>query len=484
MKKSRSEKEIVDTIRKLPQKHKLSPESRERILTALRNDFYEQSHTRSVRNRRINKPSRMKRWKAPLVSVLAMGLVIVIGFTLWKSTIVPAPPSSHTSASKSTHSANKTTTINQTLSAPVPKKASDPAQVKPKTQDRKPGYSLNKLTSDISAIKMVNAQVGWLQAGNQVLYTQDGGKSWQDVTPKVLATQKSQTSAQYKAEFLDPKNAWVVMTSDKGTIVYHTQDGGSSWKQTPINNQGMASGPITLTFNSASDGWLLLANGAGAGSELVSLFHTRDGGTTWESVGATQPNANQKDPLPMGGMKSGLSVNPPDVWLTGLDASDVPYLYRSEDMGVHWQQQKSIQVPNGGYTASGGASETYPPKFFNQSFGILPVKYNSQDPTFVYAYFFYLTQDGGKTWQAGTGVKSKTNAEPLYQIIDDHHIAVVMDTNTLYMSSDQGQSWQMTSLKMPLDNINFINPTTGFGYHGKSVYRTVDGGKTWTLIAS
>jgi photosystem II stability/assembly factor-like uncharacterized protein len=474
VKKSRSQKELVDTIRKLPQKHKLSPESRERILTAIRKD-YEVSVTRNARNRRSVRKSSFKKWKAPLVSAVAMGLVVLIGFTLWKSSIVQ--PQVKTSASKSSHTVKKSDR-NHTLLTPTNKKGKTTTQTKTttKTQNNKPGYSLNKLQSPINDIKMVSDQVGWLQAGNQILYTQDSGKSWQEVTPKGLGAKMSQGSPLLKTEFYDAKNAWVAVSSQAGSSVYHTQDGGTTWKETPIKDQGMVGGPITLTFTSQNGGWLLQAVGAGAGSELVSLFHTRDGGTTWDSVGTTQPNTNQKDPLPLGGMKSGLSVNQSSLWLSGLDASDYPYLYKSGDLGVHWQKQ-TVPIPNG-YSAAGGSSETFPPRFFNQSFGIMPVHYGNGGQSYV----FYLTQDGGQTWRPGTGVKSTANNQMPYQIIDDHHIAV-LDTNVLNVSADQGQSWKTVQLKYTMDNIDFLNASIGYGYHGKTVYKTLDGGNTWTQLS-
>jgi photosystem II stability/assembly factor-like uncharacterized protein len=476
MKKSRSEKDLVDTIRNLPQKHKLSPESRERILIAIRRE-YQVSAAQNVRSRRSVRNSPFKKWKAPLVSAVAMGLVVLIGFALWKSSMVQ--PQTNISSSKLNHTIKKMDQ-NHPLSAPTHKKETNTSKTKTNTntntQDNKQKSSLNQLQSNINDIKMVNEQIGWVQAGNQILYTQDSGHSWQNVTPKALATQKTQDPIAPKAEFYDAKNAWVVVFTQAGSSVYHTQDGGKTWKESPIKDQGMMGGPITLTFNSQNEGWLLLADGAGAGSELVSLFHTSDGGSTWDSVGATQPNSNQKDPLPLGGMKSGLSVNLQSLWLSGLDASDYPYLYKSEDMGVHWKVQ-TVPIPNG-YSAAGGSSETFPPHFFNQSEGIMPVKFG----TLGQPYVFYLTHDGGQTWRTGTGVKSSKNNQMPYQIIDDHHIAV-LDTNSLYISSDQGQSWKSIQLMNPLDEINFINPSVGFGYHGKIIYKTVDGGKTWTPLA-
>lgn len=125
----------------------------------------------------------------------------------------------------------------------------------------------------------------------------------------------------------------------------------------------------------------------------------------------------------------------------------------------------------------GRVSQNLSPVFFNQNVGILPVQFGRQGQPFI----FYLTQDGGESWTTGKAADSNGEASN-YQIIDNRHIVIIV-SNHLYVSSDEGKTWQTMTMNQKLDRVDFIDPRNGFGYRGKTLYLTTNGGKTLKLIS-
>jgi len=128
-------------------------------------------------------------------------------------------------------------------------------------------------TSDnINGVAFVNATTGWAVSDayedgrSHILYTSDGGLTWADQLSNGLVDQNGYEAALNSVRFTDPNTGWVVGT---GGAIFHTTDGGTTWDAQP------SAANVTLlgvTFPQAGSGWIVGAAG--------TILHTTDG-TTW-----------------------------------------------------------------------------------------------------------------------------------------------------------------------------------------------------------
>jgi len=93
----------------------------------------------------------------------------------------------------------------------------------------------------------------------------------------------------------------------------------------------------------------------------------------------------------------------------------------------------------------------------------------------------YVTEDGGRTWNAGTGITrvchevTWASEETLFAVGNDNYV---------FTSTDGGYTWATVHagrLQELLLGVDFLNPDYGIAVGDYStVLRTIDGGKTWS----
>lgn len=315
---------------------------------------------------------------------------------------------------------------------------------------------------------------GWGLTETQVLRTEDGGSGWVDVTPGGLTS-----GFLPGAFFLDADQGWVIVPAQEDPEVgqlHHTSDGGAEWTA-----QDVPFGNAQLYFLDPLNGWALVGRGAGAGSHAVDIFRTQDGGENWELMFQTNPDGSG-DPgaLPFSGIKSGISFITVDQgWIGGsVPVDGMIYFYTTGDGGATWELQELI-LP-AGYENAQTSSDA--PIFFASQAGILPVRLFAETSAIV----FYVTRDGGSEWTPGTPVE---NSGP--SAVGSPMDFYVWGEAGLSVSHDGGATWTTLTPNVDLWEIlaglEFVGSSNGWALTvdaegNRMLYRTTDGGETWTEV--
>lgn len=334
----------------------------------------------------------------------------------------------------------------------------------------------------------------------RVLRTTDGGTHWRDVTP-AKATQSIASE-----DFVSASDAWVATISNSVISIFYTSDGGQSWQErgTFFDPPVFASSPSIqqIDFINAQDGWVLINQGYEQQiGEFVDLWRTTDGGHSWTMIfGLTRAEALSIQgfhPTPYASFNLGISfMNSTTGWKTGWESgSGYDWLYKTTDGGATWQRQL-LPLP---LQLQSAWLYLMPPRFFNNSDGILPVGYYPAN-TNTWGMDFFVTHDGGATWTSTSLLQASMYdsggvdaANGTIGFLDAKHGWVVASPPnqepTLYQTSDGGLHWNRVSITggTTPTNIDYVSSTVAFAQgptsQPQTLLTTTDGGHTWKLVA-
>jgi photosystem II stability/assembly factor-like uncharacterized protein len=345
----------------------------------------------------------------------------------------------------------------------------------------------------IRSIRMFDEKSGWAQAYMNdaskqplLLHTSDSGQHWVSVTPENI----EQYPISY---FLDANTAitsskLLIRANDRSNTyaeIFITRDAGKTWQKSSSQITGK---PHSFFFLNANEGWVVSVKepmGASFDTPLpMMLFQTKDGGRTWKQMPDIKLATNSP------GVEI-LFVNQKTGWLTkGLwlvhGAGKTIYMetYVTHDGGASWQP---VQIP--------GVTIGSLPTFFSASDGI--IKGITGSGTNIKAKS-YITHDGGFTWKEidwAFGYSPSILSPQRWRWIEaPSHASPV-----LHVTNDAGLHWttlQAKGFKNPLGffQLEFASDKMGWtlvdtnqillpGKENVSLYKTMDGGATWTHMA-
>lgn len=302
------------------------------------------------------------------------------------------------------------------------------------------------------------------------------GGQWRLIGPQPLIGPdgKSYTgtmahSGLINAVAVDPRNSNVVYLGAAGGGVWKTTDGGQTWIPLTDDQASLQIGALALDPTNpdilyagthASDFFL--------GNMGAGIVKSSDGGATWTQL---------PGPLPIGpGLEASiwsLAVSPGDgdVLLAVDQSASGAAVYRSADGGNTWTQ---VIAPN---TAFDGQ-----------------VLFDPSNGSIAYATLggVYKSTDGGNTWANANGTGSNVlpagttffglgiaPSSPQTVFVGNFDYTGVQ----IFKSVDGGENWTPLPGSPAGEGIQVdpVNPNIIFAASG-GVYRSTDGGLTWTLL--
>ncbi|WP_373511061.1 YCF48-related protein [Persicitalea sp.] len=347
------------------------------------------------------------------------------------------------------------------------------------------GLSWNRsyaIPSDLGLSKVffTNNDNGWLLSPNAVWKTTNGGYTW---------TLVHNVSSAYIEDifFADASTGWLSI----GSEIKKTTDGGSTWNTVlTASEYGYF---YKVFFSSASEGWAVGRRG---------LHKTTNGGSTWTDYSGAVPfglefrdvyfsDSNHGTVVSSGGIYR--TTNGGSSWnLTNAPPIDpLSVFMRSSDKA--WAAGRGGRLLTGyqtassydwkttlGYGANSGASvvsQRTALDFVNNEIGWVG---NGND-------FMLKTTNGGKVWE-------KTTLKDVYDVdfIDENTgYAVAKGISSfpasIYKSTDGGNTWtaKYNFANGTSPRIQFVSSSVGWVFNAsEEIYRTTDGGNTWTASAT
>jgi len=333
-------------------------------------------------------------------------------------------------------------------------------------------------TPALVAVDMLDELEGWGVTEAQIARTNDGGLTWYNVTPPDVA----ETGSSVDTFFLDLNHAWVQKPDfekfPNSGILYRTSDGGLTWTKSDV--------PFSrgdLNFIDAENGWMLADLGVGAGSNAVAVYQTTDGGASWEQTYSNDPNdPNAADSLPLGGIKSDLvPLDMKTAWVSGvIYAPGEAYLYRTGDGGHTWTQVP-LTLPQG-MENNEVSIDRDQMKFVSTKDGFLALRMAGDSTQTA----VYVTTDAGKTWAVPSMPLEGAGAS----VFLSPQEAVIYNGELFYVTQDAARTWVTVTPNVAFGEsfagMDFVNTSLGWvitfdGTH-RSLYRTMDGGATWSVV--
>ncbi len=335
----------------------------------------------------------------------------------------------------------------------------------------------------IFQLAMFTPAQGWAvtQDRNRLLVTRDGGETWLEATPAALTPlPEGLISHNISAFFLDAQRAWFTTGGTASSTLYQTRDGGCTWIETPLFF------PYgSFYFLDEENGFVIVDLGAGAGSHYVALYRTFDSGSTWSEVFTHEPGESKS--LPEGGSKNGVTfLDELHGWIGGNNPmTDHFYLYYTADGGATWAQETDIALPA---AYAGSFLDVWQPVFVNDTVGYLPVRAMQPDGTMQ--LLLYRSDDRGDTW----GFQDAFQDGKAVDFVSVEEGWIGAGTHLL-RTTDGGASWApVAAAGIPAGevilSVDFVD-----GGHGWAIatpdtttliplklYRTMDGGESWTML--
>jgi photosystem II stability/assembly factor-like uncharacterized protein len=321
----------------------------------------------------------------------------------------------------------------------------------------------------------------YASAGGRLYRTTEAAGHWNDLgVPSVTILA------------VDPRNSSTLYGANNTTL-YKSTDGGLTWSKPGPGLPGTC-GPFPFSFVIDPSNTSTLYAGC-QGTNLNGgggLFKSTDGGATWNAASsglpALRPSPNEPWPPnvsvhalaidPVHGRRQGEAARPPTLTRPGTLYAAIggAGLFRSTDGAASWNAVNS-GLPDSLY--------------------VYAVAVDPQNPNTLYVagdYGIFRSTDGGASW---TRVGHESDVWSLAIDPLDSGSVYVIDDRGILKSTDGGGSWSVVSPEGTASDpfpwlVGWLvvapgegGPSTVYaGGNARGVFKSLDGGATWTLATS
>ena len=355
------------------------------------------------------------------------------------------------------------------------------------------GQPLNMLS-----LEMFDERTGWGIAGEEgqnrhILRTEDGGRTWIDVSPPELVSQVRGFGKPATGQFIDWQTAWVSYPEvdfDRrlpgGNHLWKTVDGGRTWQYSAIVHRS----PYYLDSDEEHGPSIYPVDAQYAWAKVITiwqprcgdweLFRTTDGGETWQYL------REDRFYCPDSGMDF---LGRDHIWrIEHSNFNVVPELRlsQSHDGGRSWQ---TTSLPLPGDESAIWRCEMSSPSLQSLTRGTVEVSCSTNEG--VGQRYSYSTNDGGKTWQ----IRPIEHGDPEYvspgqawvlepAMGEQGESPSRWDLSWTY---DGGRTWTAAGTLGGEADIDFISSQVGWAVvrpaeGGAQLLTTGDGGRSWEEI--
>lgn len=352
---------------------------------------------------------------------------------------------------------------------------------------------VSRYAMDLSSVFFVSPKVGYTSSYRYVWKTTDGGATWTRFEPTIRDRSGTIVSTPLGAADVVAVPGRLFLVGSRGRIMY-SLDSGASWRYI---SGDFFNDLVDVSFESTSSGVVIAENAA---------FATSDGGATW-----------RRQAMPQVSAFDGISIAPNRKgWLTGtVRTTTSPYVagvvFRTTDAGRTYRQQtipKCIELldvwTNDGVTAwavgnsnvifkTTDSGATWRKKSIDWT-GVVfeyPDEHRPIKSVVVLANglgyasatnegYVLRTTDAGETWHPVPGVR-KPGA---VSMVGTGTVLVGGWDGVIRRNEYPSPNW--TESVLPLNEghmvqeISFLTPEVGYAACGNNLYKTEDGGRTWT----
>ena len=423
---------------------------------------------------------------AVVASAVAVLLALaVVASPMWFGAVAPAGPATANPSATSTAGVSPSATPNSGLGA-----TSSPAFYSPDP---------SAIPADGGVVELGRMGLGgaWAIQGTNFCRIPDASQ-------EACASRWPASDTEPPTVFvLDEKHAWTLTLTPGSVnqgdgppydhlnvIVNRTSDGGINWQQATVPGDYTFS-QFGMSFVDPLRGYLIAS--PREFSSVATVLSTSDGGASWTVVARAHVSNGPLVDSPLGAQLT--TSDATTLWAGAQPEAKIahPLLAVSRDSGKTWSE---VMLPGLEGAWGGDGGETFgPPVFLDSSTGFVTVQVGPDTPTVPTDTEVFGTTDGGRTWtreNLPAGFPSSGSAGPAWSGVDDFidatHWVVAFDS-TIYVTADGGKTWQSRAGQgLPtavglvcLDTSHFLaayrpdNSTDGY------LYRTDDGGMTWTL---
>ena len=295
----------------------------------------------------------------------------------------------------------------------------------------------------LSQFDLITASSGWVLLEHHLFWTEDGGQTWVDVSPPILA----ETSIE-SVHFLDDSSGWMLLsTMDPDGLpllqLARTPDRGTSWtiKDLPLLTETIPDvEKVEMGWFDSQTGWISVKQSTGSNFSIGALFTTRDGGVTWSQ--SWLPVADRvyfSDPL--------------DGWVVGGPTGD--QIFRSQDAGGTWQSVSVMDSPIDENVM------LYPPLVSGEAGLLVMTRQGTNTGLNV-----YQLEASSNTWlPAGqVGLDVEPGLIGLSILDPQNFVATIPGTNSIvHMVSSQLDMIQNTDGLSSITELDMVSMDTGWG---------------------